>query len=1289
MIAEKTALEHRIAVLQIVDRVCEEFERKREAGVQVEIDDYVNRAAPEIRDELFVRLLRSQLIDDVQQQCCPLPVVYMSRYPDHGDAVQRVFAELEELYPQIGPAAFTQPAADAQVPAAFSQRFVRHFRLGVGGQGEVWLAQDRELERFVALKVIRESERRYRESRTRFWREAHVTSKLEHPNIVPIYEAGRIDDDSGESIPYYAMRVYGNRHLLQAFTAYHGRERDSDDRELLEALAAFHNDPSANEDSLRAALSRFAFDDSRTCDRELRQAVESLLDDRSSPSGRDLGEAIDDCYRAGRPMQGLRELLTRFIDMCNALAYAHSRGVIHRDLKPDNVMLGEFGETLVVDWGLAKIVGSPVATDTQLESATLIAAAGWAEHDSATRTGDVNGTLAYMSPEQAWGRIDELRPATDIYSLGAILYVILTGQPPRSGSFVEQRAAAEEGRIAPPSSVRSDVPRALEAVCLKAMSKSPEQRYANAKDLADEVRNWLAGEPVSAWREPFSARLRRWARRRPALTAGVCVTMLALVSASMGYIIIQGNHVAKLSAEVSARQRQSTLSEWDLARRFCEDGEVVQGMLLMARSLESLPPEDEFDDLQRSLRIELAGWQRNAHSISQVWEHPAAVTCLDVTDDGDLAATGCADGNVRIWDVASGTMQRVLTGHIGAVNALAFAPNGDELITGGDDGRLLLWNVSTGVRLAELTGHTDAIYGIAISPDGAWALSGGKDGHARLWRLRDRALLASFKHVGVVRAVGFHPDGRQFFTAGQNSSTRHGELFLRDMCELGSSQFDARLEFKYQVRSAAFSDDGQYLVVGDDDWECSLWDVAQVKRLAVTDYAQGQPGGVAISDDGNLALVAAKESHVALAWNLDAVTTQVENQNKWGTYFLVTHSHMNIASTLLHPAAVTAVAFAGDEDSMFLTACEDGCVRVWNRAPGIDVIPVEHNPRTPENDTPEKPFVVRAVAMHPQGRMFATGGWDGKIRLWNAIDGTEFGEAFDHGTPIMALSFTPDGRSLVSGGKEPTDGSDPFIRIWDWESRRCIAKLAHHCGEVSDFSISADGSLLLAGGGGQAVLWHLLTHQRTEVTLLHGEPDNRIATAISPRGDRLLTGGEAGDARLWDVQGRLVAELNDQVGVWNCEFSRDGAYVVTASNGEQACLWDAETGEPISHLQHECSVIAAKTLGESTLAITGSEVGAQIWDIVLRRPLGDLCKYNNQVVDIALSPDENTAVLADWNGYGVIWRLPQPIEGTPSEIRAWVELMTGMRLDEAGGIVPLTAAEWRDRHTARVTQRPQ
>ena len=257
--------------------------------------------------------------------------------------------------------------------------------------------------------------------------------------------------------------------------------------------------------------------------------------------GDSLKDAIEHFHAAENPGRAarerslaLRQLLRRFVDVCNAVAYAHNRGVLHRDLKPANIMLGPYGETLVVDWGLAKagLEPKPHALDATIDP-VLRPTSGSDQY--ATQAGIAVGTLTYMSPEQAAGRHAELGPASDIYSLGSTLYALLAGQSPYRGQDeVEVLAKVQRGDYPPLRSVKPETPPALAAICAKAMSLEPRRRYASALDLAADVEHWLADERVAAYAEPWTARAARWGRRHRTLVVSAAVF---LVSAAVALAI--------------------------------------------------------------------------------------------------------------------------------------------------------------------------------------------------------------------------------------------------------------------------------------------------------------------------------------------------------------------------------------------------------------------------------------------------------------------------------------------------------------------------------------------------------------------------------------------------------------------------------------------------------------------------------------------------------------------------------------------------------------------------------
>ncbi len=290
--------------------------------------------------------------------------------------------------------------------------------------------------------------------------------------------------------------------------------------------------------------------------------------------GDDLHQAIDEFHGAPKaPDRDLRfhQLLGRFVDVCNAIEYAHNRCVLHRDLKPGNIMLGKYGETLVVDWGLAKAIGPEAGPPNAAEQPVRPVSA---EDSTATQLGRVVGTPQYMSPEQAMGRIDLLGPATDIYSLGATLYQLLTGVAPFAYAASDSLLSdVQMGLFQPPRSMRGDVPKALNAICLKAMARKPEDRYASARELADDVERYLADEPVKAYAEPPLARLWRWMKRhRAAVLGSAAVLTVTAVALAVGVVLLDAaNRREQRLRELADSQWKRAEKNFEMARNAVRD----------------------------------------------------------------------------------------------------------------------------------------------------------------------------------------------------------------------------------------------------------------------------------------------------------------------------------------------------------------------------------------------------------------------------------------------------------------------------------------------------------------------------------------------------------------------------------------------------------------------------------------------------------------------------------------------------------------------------------------------
>ena len=477
----------------IIDTLGDRFEGEWKAGERPDIERYLQQAP----EKLHAALLRELLMLDLEYRLNSGERVeaeeYLRRFPTRTEEIEyawqvitaeyepetlkeagrssnnrlldtakqgiahqvldgRAYSPRDQWHGQWGDG--TQDTPDSLLMQSELTSVTYHAR---GGLGVVCVAHDQRLNRPMAVKFIRRELADVEECRERLQLEAEITSRLEHPGVVPVYGIGNTADDR----LFYAMRFI------------HG-------------------------ETLDAAIER--------CHRE------------SAPSA---GSAEHDIR--------LREMLSHFVAVCKTVAYAHERGIIHRDIKPANIMLGRYGETTLVDWGLA----IPVPREGLFKVATEETLKLSSGSDAPDSSGGVAGTPAFMSPEQAAGDMC-LRPASDIYSLGATLYKLMTGKAPFSGPLHTVRAKVLRGDYARPSELDRRASKALEAICLKAMAIEPEDRYQTALDLARDVEHFLGDADVAAYREPASRRIARWARRH---WAGVQLAVMAFALIAMALLV--------------------------------------------------------------------------------------------------------------------------------------------------------------------------------------------------------------------------------------------------------------------------------------------------------------------------------------------------------------------------------------------------------------------------------------------------------------------------------------------------------------------------------------------------------------------------------------------------------------------------------------------------------------------------------------------------------------------------------------------------------------------------------
>jgi WD40 repeat protein len=593
---------------------------------------------------------------------------------------------------------------------------------------------------------------------------------------------------------------------------------------------------------------------------------------------------------------------------------------------------------------------------------------------------------------------------SDIYSLGVIFYELLTGELPfRGGSREVLALRVQYEEPCPPRRIDPAVPRDLNTICLKALEKEPGHRYARARELADDLRRFLRGEPIRARPAGPGERALKWARRRPAAAALIAVSVLGLLALTAGSLVyasqqehlrLAADQVAeqerelKRVAEGAAEQERSLkrvaeaneltarrhfyVSDLNLVQKAWDEGDHGLVRQLLERQL---PPEGKAD-----LRgFEWWYYWRLCNCARQtLGGHTGAVTSLAFSGDGKLMATGSADRIVRLWDAASGTVRALpRMAHTNQVRCVAFSPLGDRLASAGDDGKVYLWDPATG-RLVRGLDHPKGVVAVAFSCDGKLLASGGFDAKVRLWDVdKDQPPRTLDGHTDVVWSVAFSPVQNVLATTG-GPPTGPGELKLWDVATgAAKTPFPTQPD---QLNAVCFSPDGKRLASASRDQKVILWD-AQTGNILRRFEHPADVLSVAFSPDGG-ALVSGGSDRAVRLWDLE--------------------SDFEVFTFRGHDDPVRAVAFLPDGQTI-ASGSVDRSVRFWRPADRPERLLLQHERR------------VGSVALSSDGSTLASGDVDGNVVVWDVA--TELRTCPVPNSPgaVHAVAFSPDGKWLALG----------------------------------------------------------------------------------------------------------------------------------------------------------------------------------------------------------------------------------------------------------------------------------
>jgi len=1079
--------------------------------------------------------------------------------------------------------------------------------IGQGGQAIVYSYVQRELGREVAVKTLR-PEHVSAAGAESLIREACVTARLEHPNIVPVHYL-HLPEHDGDA-PYWVMkRIRGHAltvHLPSGDDPWPiGRLLDVF-RRIVDAIAFAHSKGIVHRDLKPDNVLVGEFGEVQVTDYGLALAVREEGAQGSRPS------------------------------MDGAAAPPVAAGD-HGRLSPEIARLNE--------QALAGSVGAPLKSR----------AAGRA------------GTPAFMAPEQLDLTAERIDERTDVFLLGGVLYAMLTGLPPhqlskgegrehsqvrlddiRTGRTIvspteRRRSAGMTREVEGLSSVRMD---GLCGIVMKALSVSPEERHQRVGEVVEDLDRWdarsesqeLCAEARNRWNQAQSARrqqprtyaevialadasVEKWPGNDEAqqlrgeasaalaaiqhrsirrLWAAAAAIVLVFVVGAIGYhrTRVQRDRAdtqrrkAERLAETEAEQRKALAQRVDDAYAEASDKFRVRndpvGQFLTAASARehalenAIPSAESWGHLARCA-LGACPLLAGSTPMDYSWDG------LAISPDGALLAASAMQGIVEVWNLSTGREVVSFQAHSQAANGLAFSPDGRVLASSSMDRTVRLWNPTTGRAKGVLRGHMNGVWDVAFSPDGRILASASEDRTVRLWDVATGQVKRTLNgHANVVRDIAFSPDGSTVASASFDHTVR--------LWDVEEGQERAVLKgHKRWLDCVAFSPDGTILASGDIAGQIRLWHAPSTTGISTIKTGMGALSGLAFSPDGKL-LVSCGADRAVKVWDVE-----------WGKERATLEGHSN---------RVLDVAFSPD-GATFATASLDATIRLW------DVASLE-----------EKACLVGPAtgaglfAIGPDGRTAAVGNTSHAIKLWDVVSGRERATLRGHTGRVIDLAFSPDGKVLASGANDST------VRLWDLAAREAVATLKGHSRPVMSVAFGADGRAVASGSKDKTVrLWDVASGRGQSELKGHSEAVNSVVFA--PNGGPLISGDADGVIRFWDVStGKQTASIQAHTGyIQRLIVSENGRTLVSCGSDHLVKLWDVSSRRCEGTLKdHLASVVSvALSPDGSTVAAGGMDNCIKLWDVATESTIATLKAHSGSVIDVEFSADGYTLVSSSYN----------------------------------------------------------